>query len=242
VNLVFYNKSIIKKNKMLVKIIIFILSKINSFMLFLKYKQVQKHYEIVRKSIQKKVSSGNILSVGFYVVYDSTFSAKPLFEKMLTDNLFKPYIVIVPDVVRGHENMILQLNKSYNTFKNLYGEGIVFLGYIEQNNCFIDYSEKFNIIHLSNPYDVMTHKYFQMIYLKEKKLLTIHTNYGFFSADNYAHEHIINLPFMSFAWKVFVETEFCYKEFCEYEAIKGKNVVLTGYCKLDEYAKQEKKA
>lgn len=233
-------KNILKKSKILVKIIKFIYLRINTIRFALKYKDTHKHYKAVIKSIQKKVSAGNKVSVGFYVIYDSTFSAKPLFEKMLSDNLFNPYIVIAPDVARGHANMILQLNKSYNTFINLYGKEIVFLGYNEQDNNFIDYSEKFDIVHFSNPYDAMTHEFFQMIYIKDKNLLTFHTNYGFLSADNYCRKYIINLPFMSYAWKVFAETEFGYKEFCKYEAIKGKNVSLTGYCKLDEYAKQKK--
>jgi hypothetical protein len=234
-------KNFLKKNKKLKKIIKFIYLKMHSSRFLLEYKKVQKHYDIVIKSIQKKAASGNKISVGFYVVYDSTFSAKPLFEKILSDNNFIPCIVIAPDIARGHENMIFQLNKSYQTFLNLYGKKSVFLGYNQQNNDFIDYSERFDIIHFSNPYDDMTHKFFQIMYLKNKNLLTLHTNYGYLSVDNYSHEHIINLPFMNYSWKVFAETEFGYKEFCKYEAIKGKNVTLTGYCKLDEYAKQEKK-
>jgi CDP-glycerol glycerophosphotransferase (TagB/SpsB family) len=44
---------------------------------------------------------------------------------------------------------------------------------------------------------------------------------------------------MNFAWKVFVENQACYDEYRQYGPIKGKNVSLVGYCKLDEYSKQK---
>jgi len=202
-------------------------------------KKAHKHYIMIQKQINKKIIAGSSIRVGFYVVYDSVFSAKPVFEKMLSDNIFDPYLVIIPDVSRGHENMLYQLNKTYRTFLDLFNEKRVLFGYNKQNNDFIDYSDRFDIVSLSNPYDTMTHKYFQIWYLKDKDLLTFHTNYGFFSADNYSR-YIIQSPFMSLAWKVFVETEYGYKEFKRYGVIKGKNVSLTGYSKLDEYAVQKK--
>ena len=42
---------------------------------------------------------------------------------------------------------------------------------------------------------------------------------------------------LSLFWKVFAETTFTYKDYKTYEIIHGRNVVLSGYAKMDELAK-----
>jgi len=207
----------------------------------MKYYLVQKRYKKVIKRLKKKVNANDKITVGYYVLFDSVFSAKPLFEKMLLNETFEPFIVVIPDTSRGQENMFSQLNKSYQTFMDHYSKDRVLMSYDERNDSFIDFSDKFDMVYLSNPYDFMTHEYFRVGYLKNKDLLTFHTNYGFFGLELYTERHLVPLPFFSLVWKVFTETEYSVEEFKQYQGIKGRNVSLTGYCKLDEFSHHVRK-
>jgi hypothetical protein len=204
-----------------------------------KFTAVQRHYNDIVSLIKNKVKAGNKITVGFFVAYDAMFSAKPLFERMLDDELFEPYIVITPELDNQNNFMVQTIQKTYETYIKLYDSERVLLGYDNNSNTFNDYSNQFDIVYFSRPYDYFTHRYFRMEYLMSKNILTFHTNYCFSSLTIHTRETII-LPFMNFAWKVFVENQFSYDEFCRYSLIEGRNISMTGYCKLDEYPKQKK--
>lgn len=90
-------------------------NKIIQFYENIEIQKIQKNYPKVLKKIQLKVQQGEKVNVGFFVIYDSIFPAEPLFKKMLEDDLFNPFIIVIPDISRGETNMFYQMDKTYNT-------------------------------------------------------------------------------------------------------------------------------
>jgi hypothetical protein len=199
--------------------------------------KVRKHYDEVIRRIKEKIQSPVKIRIAFFVCFDSVFGLKCLFEKMLLDDLFDPFIVIIPDTSRGKENMIYQLNKSYDRYVSLYGDEKVFSGYNRIDDTYFDYSNNFDIIYFINPYDAMTHKYFQMEHLKNKNVLTCYTEYFHLGTHSSFGKQHVRLPIFCFFWRIFTESKYSYQYFRRYQNIKGKNVRIVGFCKMDEFAK-----
>ena len=74
----------------------------------------QKKYLYVIEKIRDKVKRGKKIRVCFFVMYDGSFSYKPLYEEMLEDKIFDPFIVIIPDISRGEDHLIFSLNSISN--------------------------------------------------------------------------------------------------------------------------------
>jgi hypothetical protein len=200
-----------------------------------KYIKQKEHYDLVCKNLTKKMLAKQKIRVAFMINYNTLFHMRNTFETMLNDNVFDPYIIIVPDILREEENMLKQLEKSYQFFTALYGYEKVLLGYIKEANIFIDYSGRFDIFCFSNPYETMTHVYFRMEYLKNKDVLTFYIEYGHEGITRYGSEKVVKLPIMSLFWKIFTESKISLKVYQNDQSIKGKNVIVCGYYNFDRY-------
>ena len=199
------------------------------------YPKLEKHYNAVCKKLKEKIKIKQKISVAFIVIYDASFYAKRIFEKMLNDDIFDSSIIIAPDITRGEENMYYQLDKSYQTYTALYGKRVL-RGYVKENDQYIDYSDSFDIFYFSNPYDDMTHTFFQVNYIKTKNALTFNMEYGHVGTLNYTLQ-VLNIQTISLFWKIFTESCISYDVYRKNQIIKGKNVVISGFYNSDEYSK-----
>ena len=194
------------------------------------------------KVLKKKVSENNQkIKVAFLVMFDSMFAAKPLFEKMLKDDLFDPFILVIPNRTWGHQLEFYNLKKTYNRFVELYGGNYVVCAYCENSKRLVDYASGVDIAVFVNPYDPMTYDAYTIRHYARKQVLPIYINYGMISDACYAKEYIIATEALSLCWKVFADTKDNVKDFCQYSILKGRNVVLSGYCKMDGLAYVKKK-
>ena len=194
-----------------------------------------------QKDIVCKLRNKNKIRVGFFVIFDSVFPGKTIFEAMLSDKIFEPVIVVIPDTSRGEDNKIYQLHKTYTTLSKEYGKEYVRNSLNQENNRFIDFTSDFDVVCFANPYDSMTDKLFTVKYFAQKGILPMYVNYGSMP-DYYAREHIINLESLNLCWKVFVDTQENLNDVIKYTDIRGKNAVLSGYCKMDSLNKVQKKS
>lgn len=226
-------KSLVKK--VLPKHLIeFLIRKINYFKYHSLIQNTYKHYAEVENKIKSKKER---LNVAAYVIFDSTFCAYDLFDLMMADlNNYNPKIVIIPDVSRGENHMKRQYNESRNFFVKKYGSEYILDGWIEDTNSFEDYSSIFDIIYLANPYDHMVNDVHSISFLSKKDVLPIYISYGCMP-DFYGCKMIMPMKEISLFWKVFADNEMSYKDYCKYELVKGKNVVLSGYAKMDALEK-----
>ena len=197
--------------------------------------QTYIHYKEVERAITQR--NDKQLRFASYVVYDSSFSAYGLIELMLA-NKEKYYtkIVIIPDVSRGDENFYTQYKNTKDFFINLYGKENVLDGYDFENKKFLDLSDQFDIINLSNPYDNMVNEVHGIQYLSTKNVLPVYISYGCMP-DHYGCKEIMPRLEISLFWKVFADNTISYKDYKRNEISRGKNVICTGYAKMDNLAK-----
>lgn len=199
--------------------------------------QTQLHYKDVEKKIKNK---GRPIRFASYVIFDSTFCAYNIMNYMLQNkDEYSPKIVIIPDVSRGKLHMVEQYEKTKSFFLNKYGTEYVLDGYDIINNTFFDYSDDFDIVYLANPYDSMVNKVHSIKYISKKNILPIYLSYGC-HVDRYSCHTIIPLLEISLFWKVFADNVISFKDYKKYELLHGKNVVLSGYAKMDELSNYKK--
>lgn len=194
-----------------------------------------EHYHDVAERI--KNSGDRPLRFASYVVFDSTFGAYGLMDLMLSQkDKYECKIVVIPDTSRGITHLKDQYNKTKAFFINKYGKDIVLDGWDEKADKFYDYSDSFDIIYLANPYDSMVNTIHGIKYLSTKEVLPIYISYGCMP-DNYGCKVIMPILEISLFWKVFADNQFSYEDYKKFELARAKNVVLTGYSKMDELSK-----
>ncbi|MCQ2241402.1 glycosyltransferase [Treponema sp.] len=129
------------------------------------------------------------INIGFYVLYSSSFAAKNLFERLRDSDWCEVKIVVCPDICRGKENEELTLKKETEYLTNRYGKEYVICSYDYKKNAYVDFSETFNAISISNPYDELTHKYYTSNYLRnEKGIPLFYLDYGYQGRLKYSME------------------------------------------------------
>lgn len=196
-------------------------------------------YEIKIKLLKLKIKGGQKIKVGFFVVFDSVFPARPLFEKMIDDEIFEPFIVVIPDVSRGYDNMLLHLEKSYNTFSQIYKN--IYMSYDKETNTLTDFKDKLDMVCFANIYDSMTHPIYSINYFKDAGILSFFINYAYCGRTKY-EQSMFSLKEYKYLWKIFCENEKTKSEILKAHCgdIEQSKLVLTGYCKMDNIAKQKK--
>lgn len=195
----------------------------------------QKKYLYVVEKIKKRVKKGKKIRVCFFIMYDGSFSYKPLYEKMLSDDSFEPFIVIIPDTSRGEDHLIFSLENAYNNLSKKYKK--VYKGYDYKLKKINDFSRKTDLVCFPTPYEGMSLKNFEMEYFLKKDILTFYVNYAY-SVLKFVRE-VTMIDSYSLYWKVFVENKHNIKELNKYEKIKGKNAIVSGYCKMDDLYNQK---
>ncbi|MBO7370837.1 MAG: hypothetical protein J6U11_07360 [Campylobacter sp.] len=204
--------------------------------------KTHRSYENVVLNLQKEVKNRPIRFAS-YVVFDSTFGAKKLYELMKNDDKFDAKIVIVPDTARGEENLKKCYNATKEFFIKNYGKEMVLDGWDEKTGEFLDHSDKFDIIYFANPYDEMVHEYHKICYIAKKNILSIYINYAF-SHFKYGEQYIFSIPEMSLCWQVYMNNKFEFDKFTKLALSKGLNAKIVGYAKMDSFKikKKEKDA
>lgn len=197
---------------------------------------LHEHYKEQLKKLKKKAKNKSKINVVFMVIYDAVFPGKLLFEKMLEDDLFEPSILVIPDILRGEENMQEQMQKAFESLSKIYGNR-VHKAWDDKKKAFEDWSSKMDIVCSANPYDGMTHKYYRIGKLAKKGILPIYFNYGYPSV-NWAKK-VAALDSLSKTWKVFSESQYIAEIYSQEMKSKGKNLVVAGYMKMDELARQK---
>ncbi len=109
-------------------------------------------------------------------------------------------------------------------------------GYDYNTGKFIDYSEQFDIATTNNPYDAMAHDFFKVSYwVREKGVPMFYISYCYMGRSFWGIDCLKSETF-SYFWKIFSENQYVLKLAKKYEIIKGENVVVSGYPKMDTLA------
>lgn len=194
--------------------------------------KVHKNYSVIKSKLRKKEQKGKKIRVCFLVIYDSVFPAKHIFEKMCDDNVFEPYILVIPDVLRGTQNMFYQMGKTSESLFAQYKQ--VYNSYDYNKKQFIDFSNKMDLCFFANPYDSMTLEMYRIKTLSRQKILCLYTSYGYV-ISNWHYSLYTGVEYNSL-YKIYALEKYEYDELRK-KLSNPNTVKLTGYCKMDDLVK-----
>ncbi|WP_394776537.1 CDP-glycerol glycerophosphotransferase family protein [Flavobacterium sp.] len=184
-------------------------------------KRHQKALEIVRRKDKVKVA--------FFLIHESVWKYDVLFDLMLQHPRFEPQIFICPAVNFGMENMLFEMNKSFETFtKKGYN---VIRTYDNNTGEYLDVKKTFfpDIVFFTNPYEgLQDYRY----YIKQfSRTLTCYVPYAIMMVN---YDFTYNLHFHNLIWKIFCETPFHKEMSVQKQKNKGQNNIVTGYPGFDK--------
>ena len=185
--------------------------------------------EIILSKLREKLKNGKKIKICFSLIFDSVFPAEPIFEKFSENKNFETFILVVPDVSRGKENMFRQMNQTYDVLSKKYKN--VYKSYDEQNKKFVDWCDKMDICFFANPYDSMTHEYYRIKTADDNNILTLFTNYGYQISNT--NKCMFNSESLQRLWKLFWLDKH-EQDLSKTNDNGGFNGKLFGYCKMDK--------
>ncbi|MBP1222800.1 CDP-glycerol glycerophosphotransferase family protein [Flavobacterium sp. 1355] len=184
-------------------------------------KKHQKALQVVKKKEKIKVA--------FFLIHESVWKYNVLYDLMLKHPRFEPIVFVCPAVNFGMENMLFEMNKTYDAFKKK-GYNII-KTYDNEKGEYLDIKKTFSldIIFFTNPYEgLQDYRY----YIKQfSDTLTCYVPYAIMTVN---YDFIYNLKFHNLVWKIFSETPIHNEIALQKQKNKGRNNVLTGYPGFDQ--------
>lgn len=189
------------------------------------------YYTVVAKQLQavRRIRHKETINVVFYAVNVSTWNYQHLYERMIQNPRFRIFIVIYPSKILPIE---LRLEEANGLRKFFDKKSVKYIDCNENGEISIDINNDINpdILFFSQPYlNTMTPKEGNKDL--DKKLCCYYP-YAFWTAKGVWS---YNLPLHNFAWKLFYSTKLHLEDAKKYCDNKGRNVVVTGYPKTDDY-------
>ena len=185
--------------------------------------------------LKRKIRDGKKARVLFLLDQPSKLSAISVYENMLESDIFEPFIVLYNNLDGYFETNTILYNDHKKGLTDLSNMGYkIFDGYDEDKNIIPVENFKPDIIITNAPYldysnTLLTNTFLNLNYL------VCYLPYHFGTVNNYDY-HYNNRRIIT-CWKNFVSSREDYKEHLKYSEYCGSNVVLSGYPKLDSYAK-----
>ncbi len=206
-----------------------------------RWEQIQKQAENLpahfREIIERKRKSEDpVIHFAAYVANDAMYGMHDVFCLMQKrPERWDPKVVIIPDVSRGILHQEQTYRRTRDFFVKLYGADAVLDGWDIQMDRYIDFTDRFDIIYFADPYDAMAPEVHSIRHASAKNVLPVYVNYGY-DIGFYTMYARLKGPELNFVWKYFTETVYSQADCETLQIIRGKNVVLTGYAKMDAYS------
>jgi hypothetical protein len=128
---------------------------INKWIKFKEHISIRKQAILHKKAlikVRKKALSKEKIKIAFFALNSSVWKYDGVYKIFEKDNRFEPIIVVCPTINYGYENMIFEMNKTFNFFKNKDYNVVKTLN--NENNNYLDVKREINpdIIFYTNPY------------------------------------------------------------------------------------------
>lgn len=197
----------------------------------------QERYNLILSILKRKLLLKKKIRVCFFVVTETSLAFKSLFLKLQKDPRFEAYIVVVPDLSRTDQYKKSNFTHTYEYMRSHFKN--VKKGWLQDTNKYIDFSDEIDMAHFQMPYKGMTHEFFEVNHFLSKDVLTFHLSYSF-SVTRFLRDKMSLESYNTF-WRLFAESEGELSEFKQHQPLKGSNVVVTGYGKMDDLAHFKKR-
>ena len=190
------------------------------------YLDSYKHQLFIKK-LQKKEK----IIVVFYAMNLSMWNYQHLYDLFKNDSRFKLYVIISPDYsfeIEIRNNDAEQLRSYFNN------KGVDYIDCNENGEVYIDVRKEIDpdILFYTQPYFSVMKKNDYCMRFKDK--LICYYPYAFWSANG---DWSYNKDLHKIAWKLFYSTPLHLKDARRYNNNHGKNVVITGYPKTDDFVR-----
>lgn len=199
----------------------------------LKLRDLYKSYLIKKaphrhKKALKLVRKKQKVKVAFFLTHESVWKYDLLFNLMLRHPRFEPEIFVCPVLDYGMENMLFEMNKSFESIKS---KGYkVIKTYDNVTGKYFDIKKSFSpdIVFYTNPYKgLQDYRY----YINQfSNTLTCYVPYAVMTTN---YDNFYNLDFHNLVWKIFSETNLHKKIASQKQINKGQNNIVTGYPGFD---------
>lgn len=197
------------------------------------YQEHQKSFPDKVAAIKAKVARGEKIKAIFLLSSASMFPLRPLYDAMNKDARFDTYLAVIPDMRWRDGKMLEEMEVVEKEVAAWYPEGRILTLRPDEFDIWPDILEDVDIVGYPSPYEMSSFRY-NPHYAIGRKFLPICANYGYYRS---IYDRVI-MGGQSYAymWKAFFECEETAKEYCEYSAIGGTNVDVSGYIKMDAFA------
>ena len=198
--------------------------------------ETENKFELAKERIRERLNKGEKVRVAFLHMYATEIQDLNLFERLLESPYFDPYFIVVPVLFGDREHLEFNYNRTLRELTDNYGKDRVLSGYDIQTQECTDYTGQFDLASTNTPYDGLTKECFNSRYWLSKGIPVLYIPYFYMGLCRVTRENLQRIDF-NFFWKVFVPNHYTKSLAKECMANKGKNIVVTGYPKLDNISK-----
>lgn len=190
-------------------------------------------------NIRKKLITNEKIKVAFMPISAAEWPAEYIYRRLEADDRFEPEIVPVPLIGRDKKERGKTYLQTYDFFEK--GNYNVKRVYDNQNEEIIAWEDIGGlpdiVVHVTPWYLNMAKNY--QLGRFPLHVLNVYISYGLTVGNSqegtYSEECMYNKEFMNIMWKVYTETKKDYAGFKKYQALKAKNVINSGYIKMDYF-------
>lgn len=197
------------------------------------YAEHQSSFPAKCAAIADKIKAGGRARAVFFVSSASMFPARPLFEAMLRDSCFDPYVCVIPDVRWRDSSILRDMESCEAEMRTILPEGRLLTVRPDEFELWPDVLADADIVCYPSPYEMSAFRY-NPRYSVGRGFLPICVNYGFYRSIY--DRHVMGGQSYAFMWKAFFECEETLAEYRKCSAIGGTNGDLVGYIKMDRLA------
>ncbi|WP_300906921.1 hypothetical protein [uncultured Desulfovibrio sp.] len=183
-----------------------------------------KRYQYAFQRMREKYTHGEKIRVGFSVIFDSVFPLRHVFELMLEDELFSPFLIAMPDISRGRYHLLETYIRTCASLQMHYPNAKLVRTYDPKHDSFFEAVSACDLYCPANPYDAMSHPDMRLDSFFNKYIPVFYTPYGP-SVSNASLKFICN-SYHKF-WRFYAQAKI------EMDILKSDNVRFSGFAKLD---------
>lgn len=188
-------------------------------------RSIRKQHSKALKQLMQK----DIYKCVFLVPFESTWKCDKLYNIMEHHPRFYPLIIVCPVINYGRDNMLEQMDRCYNTFKD---KGYrVLKAYNINSNHYIDLQQdiKPDLIFYTNPYKGLVDERYYITNLKN--ILSVYIPYYYNESADYNLAYDVLLH--NLVWRRYLETPFHQTLAVRYSRNKGINTYVSGYPSIE---------
>ena len=195
-------------------------------------KETEIRFHLALERMRARIKRGEKIKVAFLHMYATEIQDLSLFDRMLESPYFDPYFIVVPVFFGDRQHLLFNYERTLRELTEKYGSDRVLSGYDTQTQECTDYTGQFELASTNTPYDGLTQKCFKSRYWASKGIPVLYIPYFYMGLCRVTKENLQRSDF-NFFWKIFMPNQYTLALAREYMANRGKNIVVTGYPKLD---------